>query len=146
MSGFDEVIIEDAAEGMRRLLERVSALEEKEYLTPGSIIIGTGLELKTLTKVFADTPYTFLTTDFAIKYDATGGSVIARLPTAASSFDATTDIGKIYQINKIDVSVNTVTLQGAGAELINGSNTQVISIQYDQISVQSNGTSWNIIL
>lgn len=71
--------------------------------------------------------------------DATGGAIIASLPTATSS------PGMTIAIKKIDVSANTITLQGSGAELIDGNNAQSLSAQNDCIVVSSNGTSWDIV-
>jgi len=51
--------------------------------------------------------------------DVSGGTFITTLPTAASAFDATLKIGRIYTWMKFDSSGNTATLKGAGSELIN---------------------------
>lgn len=46
--------------------------------------------------------------------DATSGSLTMTLPTAASS------TGKVFYIKKIDSSANSVIIDGAGAETIDG--------------------------
>jgi len=143
MSGFNEITTEEAAEGLRRLIGRMGVFEALEYLTAGSIIIGTGLALKTETKTAA---YVFTPTDFNINGNATAASFSVTLPTAASAYNATTKIGDVFSLRKVNSNVNTVTLQANGAETINGSNTQVLIFQYDEITVQSNGVSWDIIL
>lgn len=61
------------------------------------------------------------------------------LPTAASSTN------KAYTIKKIDSTLNTVTLQGNGSDVIDGSNTQTLNGQWQSYTVVSNGTSWYII-
>jgi len=72
--------------------------------------------------------------------DATGAARTITLPTAASAKY------RKYTIKKIDASVNTVTIDAAGAELIDGALTVVIGIQYGSITVQSNGTEWSTIV
>jgi len=71
--------------------------------------------------------------------DATSDSIVATLP-AAEDAD-----GNKYTVLKSDSSENTVTVDGDGAETINGSATQVLSSQYDFIVVQSDGTEWFVI-
>ena len=143
MSGFNSLTTEEAADGLKRLIDRIGVLEALEYLTAGGIIIGTGLSLKTEAKTAA---YVFTPTDFNINGDATAASFSVTLPTAASAYNATTKIGDIFSLKKTNSNANTVTLQANGAETIDGSNTQVLIFQYDEITVQSNGTSWDIIL
>src|ERR1700737_1507132 len=87
--------------------------------------------------------YTILPTDHTVRGDATAQNQIFTLPTAASAFSA--GVGKVYNIKKIDVSVNTVTVKGNGAELIDGANTKVLSTQYASTHVQSNGVTWDVI-
>lgn len=81
--------------------------------------------------------------DYAVRGNAAGGSIIVDLPTAASAYAG--GRGVIYVVKKIDSSGNTVTLKANGSELIDGSNTKVINMQYSSIMVQSNGTSWDIL-
>ncbi|KAA2242795.1 hypothetical protein F0L74_09715 [Chitinophaga agrisoli] len=57
---------------------------------------------------------------------------------------ASTCAGRIYVIKKIINNANTVTIQGNGAELIDASNTQVLSTQWASYTIQSNGTQWYI--
>jgi len=97
----------------------------------------TGAEVKPITTKTAN--YTLTSTDYTILVDATSGNLTMTLPSASSS------TGRIYNIKKIDASANTVTLQANGAELIDGTNTKVISMQWSNINIQSNGTSWYIL-
>lgn len=83
--------------------------------------------------------YALTTADDTILGDATAGAITLTLPTAIGNS------GRDFTLNKIDSSVNTVTIQGFGAELINGFNVQVISFQYSSMTVISNGTFWSII-
>lgn len=73
------------------------------------------------------------------------GNVTITLPTAASAYNNTDGIGRIYEIKKIDADADIVTLDGNSSELIDGATTAVITTQWEAITVQSNGTSWYII-
>lgn len=53
--------------------------------------------------------------------------------------------GHMYYIKKTDSSGNTVTIDGSGAETIDGALTKVLATQYDAIVVQSDGSNWHII-
>jgi len=71
--------------------------------------------------------------------DATGGAITASLPAAA------TCSGMTIAVKKTDASANPVTIQGNGAETIDGSNTYPISTQYAWVLLACNGTAWEII-
>jgi hypothetical protein len=79
------------------------------------------------------------TTSILALADATAGAITIDLPPAADM------AGKTVDIKKIDSSINSVTLDGDGAETIDGSLTQVLTAQYDEITVLSDGTAWYII-
>lgn len=88
----------------------------------------------------SSTNSTLTTTGASVQLvDATSGNIVKTLPTAASA------VNIIYTIKKIDASVNTVTVQAAGAELIDGANTRVLTTQYQSIQIISNGTAWYIL-
>jgi len=71
--------------------------------------------------------------------NAVGGAIIVNLPAAA------TNTGRAYTIKKIDASANTVTINGSGAETIDGITPQVISFQWTSITIVCDGTGWYII-
>lgn len=77
--------------------------------------------------------------DFTILCDATSGGITINLPAAS------TVTGRIYNIKKIDNSVNTVTIDPDSTETIDGAATNVISTQWTNIQFQSNGTNWFIL-
>lgn len=52
---------------------------------------------------------------------------------------------KIINVKKIDSTANTVTLDPAGSATIDGQLTQVLSTQYDNITIQWDGTNWHIL-
>lgn len=80
-----------------------------------------------------------VTTDDTILCDATLGNITVSLP-AASTLNK-----RVFNIKKIDASVNTITIDANGAETIDGSLTQVISAQWTCITIHSNGSNWFII-
>lgn len=85
------------------------------------------------------TPVTLDRDDRTVDVDASGGNRLVNLPTAASARYHT------YKVRKLDASANTVTVDPAGAETINGASTFVLSNQFDAIIFQSNGTTWIIL-
>lgn len=93
-----------------------------------TIVFGTPGGLKTLKEH-----------DGTVLVDCTGGAITTTLPTAVNI------PGKVYNIKKIDSTVNAVTIDGNGAETIDGAATQVISFQYDSLTIQSDGANWYII-
>lgn len=72
---------------------------------------------------------------------ATGASPFtATLPPAASAYDANTKTGKVYWIMNVDA--DDCTIEGDGAETINGAANVLLDVQYEWIEVVSNGTAW----
>lgn len=93
-----------------------------------------GLNTRTVT-----TATTATVTDFSVFGNATGGAFTITLPSAASAS------GHIMAFKKLDASANAVTIKGNGTELIDAANTNVLSTQYANILIQSDGTQWWII-
>lgn len=83
--------------------------------------------------------YTVLTTDKGkwIEVDASSGAVTITLPAVA---DATN--GFFVYVQKVDSSANAVTVDGNGAETINGSPTFELPNQYDTGLFTTDGTSF----
>lgn len=90
--------------------------------------------------VFADSPYTVLSTDYYISVDVTGGAVSIRLPN-------TTTTARTFVIkDKVGLSATsniTVTTVG-GAVNIDGATTFVMNTNYESIQLIWNGTSYEI--
>jgi len=91
------------------------------------------------TTAVASTPYTMLSTDSLILIDATSAAVTVDLIAVASHN------GTPVTIKKIDSSANAVTIDGSGAETIDGSTTLVLASQYDSVTIQTDGTEWWIL-
>jgi hypothetical protein len=83
----------------------------------------------------------FLLTEFqrTLEVDASGAARTITLPTASSAK------WRKYIIKKIDASANTVTIDASGAETIDGALTITLTVQWQSIEIQSNGTSWILI-
>lgn len=79
--------------------------------------------------------YTATASDFTITCDASGGAFTITLPAAASH------TGRIYNIKNTGAT-GTVTIDANASETIDGSLTIAISTQYDNVQIQSNGTTW----
>lgn len=83
--------------------------------------------------------YTITAGDHTIICNATSGSFTVTLPAAASH------TGRIYHIKKIDSSGNAVTVDGNSSETIDDGTTAILTIQYEAISIQSDGAEWWIL-
>jgi hypothetical protein len=71
--------------------------------------------------------------------NATGGAFTVTLPVAAAH------PGRVFTIKKIDASVNAVTIDGDGAETIDGAATYALTAQWQSVVLQCNGTSWFVL-
>jgi hypothetical protein len=69
--------------------------------------------------------------------DTAGAAVTVTLPTAATA-------DTIYHIKKLGSTAN-VTVDGNGAETIDGATTAVLTIQYESITVISDGSAWWVL-
>lgn len=83
--------------------------------------------------------YTLTSGDGLVVADASGGAFTVTLPTAVGI------TGTVYRVKKIDATANAVTIDGAGAETIDGGATATISTQYEAITVISDGTEWWVL-
>lgn len=82
--------------------------------------------------------YTMVATDYMVLVDTTAGNVTITLPTAVGI------AGTVYVIKK-KVAGNTLTIDGNGAETIDGSATVSLTTQYDYRMIMSEGANWMII-
>jgi hypothetical protein len=82
--------------------------------------------------------YTVLVGNYSIVVDATSGNKVITMPLANTASSL------IVGITKKDTSVNTVTIQSQGSDLICGSATHVLLFQNEVLNFISDGTSWQI--
>lgn len=106
-------------------------LSTASFAATGSVVLGAVTSVSTNT--------TLGVSNAIVLVDASGGAVTITLPTAASAN------GRHYTIKKIDSSANAVTIDGDGAETIDGATTQSLAVQYDALQVVSNGTAWFVV-
>jgi hypothetical protein len=77
--------------------------------------------------------------NFTVLVDATAANVVITLPAAADNES------RLYNVKKIDAGANTVTADANASETIDGQATQVLTTQYQSMTLQSNGTAWFIV-
>lgn len=85
------------------------------------------------------TTTTLTTTDYTKLCDATSGAFTVNLPAAASN------TGRLYNIKKTDSSANAITVDANASELIDGATTYSLLVQYESVSIQCDGTGWNVL-
>jgi len=95
-----------------------------------------GSGILTVNTVTAD--LTLTTSHRFIRCDASAGPIVVTLPAAASN------AGRKYCVKKIDSSANSVTIDGNASDTIDGDATAVIVSQYEEVSVVSDGSNWDI--
>lgn len=71
--------------------------------------------------------------------DATDAAVTLTLP------DATVAVGLTFTVKKTDATGNAVTVDTADSALIDGAATYAFTVQYEAVTVVSDGTNWHVI-
>ena len=95
--------------------------------------------LKTVSKVFADSPYSVANSDNIIFCNATGGNMTVTLPSAV------TFASRTITVKRTNITANTVTV-GSAAGTIDGAASYIIpGGTLNSITVVSDGTNWYII-
>jgi hypothetical protein len=102
---------------------------------------GTLTELETrinseYTVVTVTSNYTALTNDYLILCNALYGPITINLPSTGII------AGDSYIVKKIDSSINTVTIDALGSQLIDGQLTQTIGYQNTAVVFTNDGTNW----
>jgi hypothetical protein len=82
--------------------------------------------------------YTVTGSDCFLRGNCVSNSITFTLPLAALS------TGNAFFFKKVDASINYLFVAASGSDLIDGFGTQYTNVQYDEFSVISNGTSWDI--
>lgn len=85
------------------------------------------------------TTYPATTADCVILADGTSGAFDVTLPLAASATN------QVFMVKKTDVSANAITVEGNGAETIDGVANKPLAAQYDFIVVVSDATEWHVV-
>lgn len=93
---------------------------------------------------FKTANYTVLPTDKYIGVSTFSGAVTLALPTLASTYNATRDLGQRYIIKWVQ-GPNTLTIDPNGSETIEGAATYVFGAVDDAIIIQNDGSTWRIV-
>ena len=90
----------------------------------------------TVSELTADA--TLTTVNLFVLCDASKRNITVTLPGASATED------KECSIKKIDSSANTVTVDGEGTETIDNGLTAVLTVQFESITIVSDGSKWHI--
>lgn len=89
-------------------------------------------------KVFADSPVAVAASDRYLVCDPVGGNMTVNLPAVAASS------GRVLNVKHGSGSANTVTVDGAGAETIDGLATLILGTRAAAILL-CDGVEWHIL-
>ena len=108
----------------------------------GSVVISgsniTGLaSIKNVVTITGNT--TLTASNDIVLVNTSGASVLVTLPTSVGLS------GKIFDIKKINSQANDVVVSGVSGQTIDGSLTQIIATQYNNISLVSDSLDWYIL-
>ena len=136
------------ADSFSSSLDRALSNNEAGYLKLNSdnsvtveAVVSSGPASVIATEITTITTNTTLTTsNQTVLCDATSGAVTITLPSAASAYSSGN--GSVFDVKKIDSTVNACNVVVSGGALIDGSATSSITLQYAARSYQSNGTQY----
>jgi len=83
--------------------------------------------------------YTATAGDHTILCNNTSGSININLPAASGCS------GRVYVIKKISGISNNVVINGNGSETIDGATTRTLTLQYESVTIQSDGANWFVL-
>jgi len=147
-------------------LENVTLINTNNVeISSGDIVLINNVPLPSITPLYApiktitQSSYNILVTDSTLLVDASANNVTINLvfnaafeqyATAWVHYDlngtqVTFFFTKILNIKKIDSSGNTVTIDPDGSATIDGQLTQTLTSQFDNITIQYDGTNWHIL-
>lgn len=89
--------------------------------------------------VTVDEDTTLTSGNFTVLVDAAADDIVITLPPAVDNQ------ARLYNVKKIDSSANTVTIDGNGAEPIDADPTLALTVQWQSVTIQSNGTGWSLL-
>ncbi len=88
------------------------------------------------------TAYTLTNTDSVLLVSPTAGNTTVNLPAVASI-----QPGRVYFVKRDATATNTVTLDGASSETINGATTRAVGAAGTAggVVIVSDGTAWHVL-
>lgn len=138
-----EYVCVDTTVGAAVWLTPVIVQDAEPSITPtGQIWLDTSTDAtgtESLAVATKTTSYTATNSDAVILCDASAAGITVTLPTAVGR------LGRVYNIKKIDSSSFTVTVDGDGSETIDDGTTAILTVQYESITIISDGTEWWIL-
>jgi hypothetical protein len=105
--------------------------------TPTSTLHVTGSVAGSITTKTAN--YTATATDYTIVCNNTSGAITITLPAASGCS------GRIYNIKKASAALNNVVIDPNASETIDGAATRTLTVQYEGVLIQSDGSNWFVI-
>jgi hypothetical protein len=83
--------------------------------------------------------YNVVSADNVLLFNCSSGNLVATLPSAS------TCAGRVFVFKKTDSTTNTLTINTTGGQLCDGAVTQVITVQYESLTMVCDGTSFYLI-
>lgn len=90
--------------------------------------------------VAKSTSYTATENDELIGVTTSTSTITITLPAVA-----TTRVGKVYTIRKVDSGTGHVIVDGNSAEQIDADTTKILLNQYASITIVNNGSAWSVV-
>jgi hypothetical protein len=134
IDGLNDILVQDDVEVDGTVF--ATSFNGTSMTLSGSTTIGGSLTLPITSKT-AD--YTITNSDHTVLVSAASANVTITLPTAVGL------TGRVYIIKRTDNSANSLTIDGNAAETIDGAATRNISLQYQTLTLQSDGANWFIL-
>jgi len=125
--------------GLREGVQWVESDTNAVYIWNGSIWVGAGGGSSVLGIVAKAADYTATVSDYTILVTCSIADIIITLPAAANN------TGRVYNIKKMDATAWTVIVDGNAGELIDGAATATLTVQYEAITIQCDGTGWWVL-
>jgi hypothetical protein len=98
--------------------------------------VGGSVAMATTTKTAT---YTASVSDYTILCNNTSGAITINLPAASGC------TGRAYVIKKISGVSNNVVIDGNASETIDGATTRTLTLQYESVLIQSDGSNWFVL-
>jgi len=99
----------------------------------------TRTKIRIIRHIDVDGNYTIENTYDLVLFDCSTGNITATLPAVA------TNNGKMFMLKKIDSTGNQVKIVTPGTEVIDGEDEVILSLQWQYVTIVSDGVDWFIV-